>query len=115
VLVAQFQEYSFSNLSAPLQAEAYIDGGISLVVVLFVALGCVTGWFERRASNAGALTSYIALIVPIVAAYQVIMLRGSLLQSMSGFVTILVIVALCMKRRDAPDLIVIPPRSRALT
>ena len=98
VLVATHQGYVFTNLSSPLQAEAYIDGGFPLLVIVFLVLGIVTGRFERRARDALSQSSFVALLVPLVAAYQLIVLRGSLLQSMAGLVTLVLFTWLCMGR-----------------
>jgi oligosaccharide repeat unit polymerase len=104
VVVATHQGYAFKNLSAPLQAEAYIDGGFPLVIVLFLALGLITGRFERRAREARHMTGFVALLVPLVAAYQLIVLRGSLLQAMAGLVTLVLFTWLCTERATLPPI-----------
>lgn len=96
-IVAEHQGYVFTNLSAPLQAEAYIDGGLVLVLVVFAGLGILTGWMERRAVLPELQTSMVGLLVPALAAYQVIILRGSLLQATGGLAVTLAIVWCCTK------------------
>ncbi|HEY0248651.1 MAG TPA: hypothetical protein VGC45_10355 [Gryllotalpicola sp.] len=103
VIVAAHQGYAFTNLSAPLQAEAYIDGGFPLVIVLFVGFGLLTGLFERRTRDASSASSFVALLVPLVAAYQLIVLRGSLLQSMAGLMSLVLFTWLCTERAPSPD------------
>ncbi|GAA4166165.1 hypothetical protein GCM10022286_30380 [Gryllotalpicola daejeonensis] len=102
VLVATHQGYVFTNLSSPLQAEAYIDGGFPLVVIVFLILGVVTGRFERRSRDALSQSSFVSMLVPLVAAYQLIVLRGSLLQSMAGLVTLVLFTWLCTRRTADP-------------
>ena len=89
-LVAHFRGYEYTNLSAPLFAELFINGGwATLVIGMFIL-----GWWLRRWDDSADLVmrrnhvpSVIATIAPF---YMLIMLRGSLLQSMDVLVLILV-------------------------
>ena len=112
VLVANFRDYEFTNLSAPLQAEAYINGGPLAVVIFFVLLGVATSYMERRASDPMHVFSFSGLFIPVIAAYQVIMLRGSLLQSMAGFAVILVVTWLATERVSRPGSVGAPQNKR---
>ena len=89
-LVAQFRGYEYTNLSAPLFAELFINGGWAVLVIGMFLLG----WWLRRWDDASDLVmrrngvpSVIATIAPF---YMLIMLRGSLLQSMDVLLLILV-------------------------
>lgn len=84
------------NLSSPLADELWVDFGAGGMVIGFVALG----FFARRADDIfvharapvrGAVLM-VDIFVPIVAAYEFIVLRGSLLQSMLRLASI---VAVC--------------------
>ena len=101
VIVGQFMGYSFTNLSAPAPAEAYIDGGVAWVVVIGALIGGGSTWLDKRASDPNNRVTYVGLFTPIFAVYQVIMLRGSLLQSMGGIAAISGALLLCMHHKVA--------------
>lgn len=86
VLLADFREYTFSNLSAPLWAELFINGGWLALVVGMAALGVLVRSLDGSPAPGGrgrhAGRGVLADIMPF---YFIIMLRGSLLQSMAGF------------------------------
>jgi hypothetical protein len=98
ILLAEWRHYGFTNLSATLWTELFINGGW---VLLIVGMG-VFGWFLRRwdataedelASKAGP-----SLLVCIVPYYLLIMLRGSLLQSMA-YLTVMLLAVLWVARK----------------
>lgn len=99
ILLADFREYSFSNLSAPLWAELFIDGGWPLLAVGMAAVGVAVRRLDQRSARAGPAVgaSVLAGIVPF---YLVLVLRGSLLQSMAGL-TVLVLSGVFVTRRAA--------------
>ena len=66
------------NESSPLWAEFYIDGGFALVVIGFAAYGALTARLQRR-FDASDPFSFGAVLVPLLAGYQLYILRGSLL------------------------------------
>ncbi len=98
VIVARERGYDFTNLSAPLWAEAYINGGWPLVPVV---MG-IFGYFMRRADfrfatdsvrHAGSLASVSGAVLPF---YMIVILRGSLLQATGmaiAFVAVLWLVS----------------------
>lgn len=88
--IAQFKGYSFQNLSAPLWAEFYVNGGWVLLVAGMVGTGFVLRRLDARAERllrSSALPGVLACVTPF---YLLILLRGSLLQAM---VNLFVIVA----------------------
>jgi len=92
ILLANFRGYPFTNLSAPLWAEAWINGGILLLVGVFGVLGWFLTRCDRRMADAllrrdGSYWSIVAALLPI---YMFIILRGSLLQATGGLAVILV-------------------------
>jgi hypothetical protein len=91
ILLAQYRGYSFENLSAPIWAEFFINGGWLLLIFGMFFLGI----YMRRRDNCdlrlkaeGKRGSIIGLILPF---YLFILLRGSLLQAMAH----LVVIAAC--------------------
>lgn len=98
VMIANFRGYKVTNLSAPVWTELYIDGGWLFLVVGMGLLGFIL----RRADDA-AVARFRLFAAPGVLAgtlpfYLIIMLRGSLLQSMAGF-TVLIVCAAVVGRR----------------
>ena len=102
ILIADQRGYPFTNLSAPLWAETYLNAGFVGTVVIFLALGW---WFYRRDTKldreirAIGLPSVLGCILPF---YLLILLRGSMLQAMS-YLTILCLCALAVRRRPSRD------------
>lgn len=91
ILLAQFRGYSFTNLSAPLWAELMINGSWPLLIIGMFAIGfLIRRWDARLAlevSKAGT-PGLIGCILPV---YLLIVLRGSLLQSMASLSIILLL------------------------
>jgi oligosaccharide repeat unit polymerase len=81
IVLGEFAGYAFTSISAPLWAEAYIDGGWVATLLLFAALGWFSAWADRR-YRASVATGYgvFGIAVPAVALYQIMTLRGSFLQ-----------------------------------
>jgi hypothetical protein len=65
------------NESSPLWTEFYVDGGFPLVILGFAALGALTARLQRRFDEVPF--SFAAVLVPLLAGYQLYILRGSLL------------------------------------
>lgn len=89
ILLAQFREYSFTNLSAPLWAELMVNGGWPLLIIGMVALGFFTRRWDERLQREIELAGTPGVIGCIVPVYLLIVLRGSLLQSMASLSVIL--------------------------
>jgi len=89
------------NQSSPLWVELYVDGGYALVVVGFVAYGYVlTSLERRRLVEAVSLLAASSCLVPLVASYQLFLLRGSLLGAVPRFLTLVVLARLMFVRRS---------------
>ncbi|MFC7574203.1 hypothetical protein [Klenkia terrae] len=89
VLLADFRDYSFDNLSAPLWAELFINGGWVAVGIG----GLAFGWWARGRDDAivtrlrrSRAPGVVDCILPF---YFVFLLRGSLLQAMANLVVML--------------------------
>jgi len=89
IMLAEYRGYSFDNLSAPLWAEALVNGGVIVVVILFVVFGCGARAMDVRITAAlrrGGVWAIVGAILPV---FTTILLRGSLLQATGAlFLTI---------------------------
>ncbi|WP_328296065.1 hypothetical protein OG218_25795 [Kineococcus sp. NBC_00420] len=88
ILLANAREYRFSNLSAPLWAEFLVNGGFLLLVVGMLLVGYVVARADAGA-DLGFRTGRRPVLAVVMPFYFVILLRGSLLQAMAGFLVIL--------------------------
>lgn len=99
VLLAESRGYSFTNLSAPLWAEGYVNFGFPGVTVFLAALG----WACRRGDEAFAASlrthDWSAVLGAILPFYMLIVLRGSLLQAVA---TVAMLVVATGVIRQAP-------------
>lgn len=108
-VLARYINYPNENLSAPLWAEGYIDFGLPGVVVIFFLLGLATRKLTSRylldleRYRAGGM-SLVMFALPILAVYQVLILRGSLLQAMSRLAFIVLICWLLASRLKGKSL-----------
>jgi hypothetical protein len=103
VLVGQWMGTVNTNLSSPLWAELWLDTGPVGTAAGLLATGYaaarVDRRYARRATRRAPPGSLLALVVPLVAGYSFILLRGPLLQA-SGRVAIAALcLALVMTRR----------------
>jgi len=92
--LAERMGYEYTNLSAPLWTEFYVDGGILLVVLGFAGYGYVGRrlelWNERNMKS--DRVEMITLLVAVAAGYQVFLLRGSLMPAVAYLVPMVVLV-----------------------
>lgn len=79
------------NLDSPLWAEGYVDGGFVGVMIILGVFGFVIGIADRRYVGGGRPTTLASIFVPALAGYQLILLRGSLLQATSRLALMIVI------------------------
>ena len=109
VLLANFREYRFTNLSAPLWAEFYINLGIVGGIFGMILLGYWMRRSDDRTSvllGSGKRPTLVALILPF---YLIMILRGSLLQAMA-FLALMTLCTFVVRRRGVfkPD-VLLPP------
>ncbi|WP_406347650.1 hypothetical protein OHA44_04595 [Streptomyces sp. NBC_00144] len=94
VMVGEWMDAVNTNLSSPIWAELWIDFGPVGMTLGLLAMGYaaarVDRRYARRAIRRTPPGSLISLVVPLVAGYSFILLRGPLLQA-SGRVAIAVI------------------------
>ncbi|WP_062299260.1 hypothetical protein [Demequina maris] len=87
VLLGDYFDLYISNLSSPLPVEVWIDFGWLGMGLAFVAFGYGSRRMEDRLRFDGPIgfghTTLPALLLPLLAGYGFILMRGPLLQSMS--------------------------------
>lgn len=99
VLLGAYKGYAFKNLSAPIWSELYINGGWLLLVLGMAVLGVVVGRSDRGNEALLVSTKYPSLVACIVPFYLLIVLRGSLLQSVA-FMSVIIVA--CWFVREKP-------------
>ncbi|WP_124713077.1 hypothetical protein [Mycolicibacterium nivoides] len=103
ILIANVRGYSFTNLSAPLWVEFYLNGGWILLVLGMFGLGW---WLHRidtgieRQFNAVGMPALLSCVLPF---YMMILLRGSLLQAASYLFFILLFAAFLRRSSAGPQ------------
>jgi hypothetical protein len=97
------------NLSEPLWAELWIDFGLAGMLLGFFLLGYVLRrgdrWYAYAADHGRTVTTTALIAVPVLAAYEAILLRGSLLQAMGRLAVMVLCFALLSawtQRRGVP-------------
>lgn len=93
ILIANFRGYATTNLSAPLWAEEYINGGLAFVLVAMIGLGWLLRRLDSRLDTAVKSGSGPPVLDCILPFYMLLLLRGSLLQAMSYLVVLVICVA----------------------
>lgn len=91
ILLAEFRGYSFTNLSAPLWAELMINGSWPLLVLGMTLIGFMVRRWDSKLALHIARAGTPGLVGCIVPVYLLIVLRGSLLQSMASLSVILLL------------------------
>lgn len=92
ILLANSRQYEFTNLSAPLPAEMFINGGWVLVIAGMFALGYALRRWDARSEHTLTMQGIPTILGCIIPFYLLIVLRGSLLQSMA-YLTVILIAA----------------------
>ncbi len=104
VLVGQWMGTVNTNLSSPVWAELWIDAGPVGMTAGLLGMGYAAARVDRRharrATRRAPPGSLIALVVPLVAGYSFILLRGPLLQASGRVAIALCCVLLVMTRRQ---------------
>lgn len=103
ILLAEYKGYWFTNLSAPMPAELYINGSWLLLIIGAIVLGY---WLRNwdRASDLHIQRYGVPTILGcILPAYFVLVMRGSLLQAMANLAVILALWLFVTRRQVAED------------
>ncbi len=104
MLVAEHKGYENTNRSMPLWGEAYLDGGFLGVILVFLVYGFLCSvlerlYLQRRIYGVNILLN---VFVPVYAAYQFFILRGTLMSAFAYFVPVILIMLLASKKRALP-------------
>jgi hypothetical protein len=108
VEIGQYMNNNLVNLSEPVWAELWLDFGAAGMLLAMLALGGAVRWLDDRYDRLlrwyPRSTSATLLLVPALAGYEFILLRGSLLQAMGRLSVLVVCVVLLavLARRVAP-------------
>jgi oligosaccharide repeat unit polymerase len=93
-LLGEFAGGDLTNLSAPLWAEGFIDFGVTGAGAMLLLFGAGSGFLDRRFELQSVRGSGAWLVaVPLLAFYQLIILRGSLIVTMPRLIVIIACVA----------------------
>lgn len=109
VVLGQWLGTNNVNLSAPLWAEFWLDFSMVGLAVAFLAFGFVSARVDRIFSLSAATRdprSLVAVVVPVLAGYQFILLRGSLLQAMGrvgALILVVWLISTAVASRDSRD------------
>jgi oligosaccharide repeat unit polymerase len=95
--LAEHYRLTTTNLSAPLWIESYIDFGYFGVIVLFFLYGLLMRRADDRFVKGNS--PFMRFVIPLLAGYSCILLRGSLLQAMARLAIMLIILWLISSRR----------------
>jgi hypothetical protein len=104
VAIATAMSTANVNLSSPLWIEIWVDFSWPGVVVGFFLLGGLANRLDRRFIAARDPTRFwvygVDILVPVLAGYSLILLRGPLLQSMSRLSILLLTIWILFPRGD---------------
>lgn len=93
-MVSRHVGYSFTNISAPLWEDAYVDWGMPGVLIMLFLYGwgsaILDAWREARPTD----TSLGAIVIAYLASYEFFTLRGDLWAAVSYLVPVLLLFAL---------------------
>lgn len=93
VAVGEYMGYGYTNLSAPLWAEFFVNGGWALLILGMGAFGFWVRRADMSAEESLRRVGQPGILGAILPFYLLILLRGSLLQAM-GYLTVAVVAYL---------------------
>lgn len=97
IVLSDSRDYGFQNLSAPIWAEFYINGGWIVLVCGMATLGALVGFGDQRIEKSLQRARSPGILACILPFYLMILLRGSLLQAMS-YLTVILAASLFVTR-----------------
>ena len=83
IVIANFKGYDFTNLSAPLWSEFYLNFGWVGVAIGMLLVGYVARRLDESSELSLRLHSEPSILACILPFYSLILLRGSLLQAVA--------------------------------
>jgi hypothetical protein len=111
IYIANERGYAFTNLSAPLWIEFYLNGGWLALVIGMLALGYGLHRWDTRLNGQFEVYGMPGLLACILPFYMLILLRGSLIQAAPYLFFIFVFSAFVLHRKKAKT----RPRSPTLS
>lgn len=101
ILLAQYRGYKFGNLSAPMWAEAMVNGGLVGLVITFLILGYALFRMDSKLTHALTMSGVWAIAGAVFPVYMTILLRGSLLQA-TGVLIVATVCVLFVRGSSSP-------------
>jgi hypothetical protein len=98
IVVAHYVNSHLLNLDSPLWAEGYIDFGIPGAALMLGVFGMLAGRADVHLLSRER-SSAVAVLTPAFVGYELILLRGSLLQAM-GRITLIVLFAYLLSEKQ---------------
>ncbi|ADL07283.1 O-antigen polymerase [Thermosediminibacter oceani] len=89
--------YYYTNLSCPLWAEAYLNGGFIAVIIIFTVYGILTKNIEHQYLSQQNGASFLDIFVPFFAPYQIFFLRGDLMSTFAYLIPNILFMLLVTK------------------
>jgi hypothetical protein len=102
IVLAEYRGYTFDNLSAPLWAEAMVNGGVIAVIVVFAGLGLLLRAMDVRIVSAFPTGGVWAIVGAVLPVYMTILMRGSLLQATGATTVMIACLILVAGRLGSP-------------
>lgn len=92
ILLANFKGYSFTNLSAPLWCELFVNGGWVVLILGMFIVGYFLRGLDTACQQSLLVIGQLPLLACILPFYMLILLRGSLLQATANIFIVLLSV-----------------------
>jgi hypothetical protein len=104
--IGQFMYANFLNLSAPLWVEGYVNFGLFGTFIVLAFAGYFFGLADRRfwESVAAERVKLWLILVPPLAAYSMILMRGSLMATVGQGIVLVAVTLMLLERK--PSLVV---------
>ena len=106
--IANGRGYSFTNLSAPLWIELFLNGGWTILILGMFAAGAALHRWDTKLDRELALYSMPTILGCILPFYMLILLRGSLLQA-APYLFFTLVCAFFVQRRPEKKPELVPP------
>lgn len=104
-LIGEYNGYPNTNLSMPLWGEFYLDGGLILVIVMFLLYGMLVRNVESRLlDDRVGPNSIVYIFVCFYAPFQILLLRGALMPTIAYITPVLVLFIFLAKRHSVVGL-----------
>ena len=98
--MALHNSYTWANVGSPLQFEMVMNFGVVGMLMVFGALGYIASRVDLRYQRLApsGIGTVIGLAIPIIAVYQVVLLRGALMGT-GGKLLVLLLLIGCLSWR----------------